>query len=300
MGNVLQVEQLKKRYRGTQRKGRGDALSGVDLHAEPGEIIGLLGPNGAGKSTLVKIVCGLVQPTSGTVTIGGAPVASRAAQSQIGYLAELFRQPPWLTADAVLTMHQRLARAEGGAAERRELLQLVDLADAAEVRVSSMSKGMQQRLGLAQALIGSPALVLLDEPTSALDPAGRALVREVLSELRSRGQAVLLSSHLLGEVELVADRVAIIARGQMIAEGSPRDLQGGGGVEFELASGTVKRTELTREEIPAEVAKLVAAGEQIYGVRELRGSLEAAYLRAIEAHGDQSPAVAPAAPGGAA
>lgn len=282
---VLATSALRKRYRGAQRKGRGDALSGVDITIEPGEILGLLGPNGAGKSTFVKIVCGLVRPSGGTATIDGKPVGTRAAQASLGYLAELFRYQPWATADALLTTHQRLAASSGGASERKELLDLVGLGDAAAVKVSAMSKGMQQRLGLAQALIGRPPLVLLDEPTSALDPVGRALVRDVLGEMRGRGQSVLLSSHLLSEVEQVADRVAIIARGRVIAEGAPSALASRGGVEFELESGVVRLPELPREAIPAEVDRLVAAGERIFGVRELRGTLEEAYLRAVDEHG---------------
>lgn len=284
MTAALVTSDLRKRYRGAQRKGRGDALGGVDLTVGEGEVVGLLGPNGAGKSTLVKIVCGLVRPTSGSALVAGEPAGTRAAAAQLGYLAELFRYQPWLTAEALLHTHQRLARSGGGANERADLLGLVGLADAAEVKVGSMSKGMQQRLGLAHALIGRPALVLLDEPTSALDPVGRALVRDVLGELRGRGQSVLLSSHLLSEVEQVADRVAIIARGELIAEGAPAELGGTGGVEFDLAGGVVRRPELRRDDIPGEIERLVAQGEQIYGVRELRGTLEQAYLRAVEAH----------------
>jgi ABC-2 type transport system ATP-binding protein len=282
---VLATADLRKRYRGAQRKGRGDALAGIDLTIEAGEIVGLLGPNGAGKSTFAKIVCGLVRPTSGTATIGGEPVGTRPAQAKLGYLAELFRYPPWATADQLLRTHQRLAMSKGGLAERGELLELVGLEGTSQVKVGAMSKGMQQRLGLAQALIGRPPLVLLDEPTSALDPVGRALVRTVLREMRERGQSVLLSSHLLSEVEQVADRVAIIARGRLIAEGSPRELAGAGGAEFELGSGIAKRPDLAREAIPDEVARLVAAGERVYGVRELRGTLEEAYLRAVAEHG---------------
>ena len=282
---VLATSALRKRYRGAQRKGRGDALGGVDLAIAPGEVFGLLGPNGAGKSTFVKIVCGLVRPSSGTATLAGHPVGTRGAQSNLGYLAELFRYPPWATADGLLRTHQRLAASSGGLTERGELLELVGLGDAAAVKVGAMSKGMQQRLGLAQALIGRPPLVLLDEPTSALDPVGRALVRDVLREMRGRGQSILLSSHLLTEVEQVADRVAIIARGTVIAEGAPDDLASRGGVEFDLASGPLRLPELSREAIPDEVARLVAAGERVFGVRELRGTLEEAYLRAVDAHG---------------
>ncbi|MBA2261420.1 MAG: ABC transporter ATP-binding protein, partial [Solirubrobacterales bacterium] len=163
---VLATRALTKRY-GTQ-----EALAGVDLEVGEGELVGLLGPNGAGKSTLVKIAAGLVHATSGSAEVAGAPAGSAAARAALGYLAELFRFPGWCTADELLRLHQRLAGSRGGAAERADLLALVDLGEAARKPVEQMSKGMQQRLGIAQALVGQPRLVLLDEPTSALDPAG--------------------------------------------------------------------------------------------------------------------------------
>jgi ABC-2 type transport system ATP-binding protein len=144
-----------------------------------------------------------------------------------------------------------------------------------------MSKGMQQRLGLAQAMIGGPRVLLLDEPTSALDPAGRRTVRELLEELRRRGVAVLLNSHLLSEVELVCDRVAIIARGEVVAAGTPAELSHAGGVEVDTAAGTRSFATATRDDVPGIVRDLVAAGEEIYGVRVLTSSLEDAYLEAV-------------------
>jgi ABC-2 type transport system ATP-binding protein len=145
-----------------------------------------------------------------------------------------------------------------------------------------MSKGMQQRLGLAQALVGSPQLLLLDEPTSALDPVGRRLVREVLLELKARGAAVLLNSHLLGEVEQVCDRVAIVDKGRLIREGSPADLAAQRGVEVETANGVRRFPEARRDDVPALVAELVADGELIYGVRVLTSTLEETYLQSVE------------------
>ena len=213
------------------------ALRGVDLEVGTGELIGLLGPNGAGKSTLVKIVCGLVRATGGSATVCGHPAGSAAAQATLGYLAELFRFPDWCTAGELLALHQELSGSDGGAAERQELLELVELADVPDRRIGDMSKGMQQRLGIAQALIGSPRLLLLDEPTSALDPAGRRTVRALLEDLRERGVSVLLNSHLLSEVELVCDRVAIIDHGSVVAAGTPAELSRPGGVEIETAAG---------------------------------------------------------------
>src|SRR5207244_12435195 len=187
-----------------------EALKGCALEVREGELVGLLGPNGAGKSTLVKIAVGLVRPSSGTAEIAGARSGSRAARAALGYLAELFRFPGWYTADEVLELHQKLAASKGGLAERKRLLELVALDQAAKRRVDGMSKGMQPRLGTAPALVGEPRLLLLDEPTSALDPVGRRTVRLLLEELRGRGVAVLLNSHLLSEVELVCDRVVIL------------------------------------------------------------------------------------------
>ena len=182
MPGALAVTGLSKRYGATH------ALRGVDLAVGEGELVGLLGPNGAGKSTLVKVACGLVRPTGGTAEVCGAPAGTAAARGSLGYLAELFRFPGWASADELLALHQRLAGSGGGAAERAELLELVGLTEARDRRIETMSKGMQQRLGLAQALIGNPRMLLLDEPTSALDPAGRRTVRALLEELRGRGR----------------------------------------------------------------------------------------------------------------
>jgi ABC-2 type transport system ATP-binding protein len=274
---ALEVSALAKRYGATH------ALRGVDLTVGEAELVGLLGPNGAGKSTLVKSACGLVRPSTGTVSVCGAPAGSPPARRALGYLAELFRFPGWTSADELLALHQRLAGSRGGAAERAELLELVGLADAASRRVETMSKGMQQRLGIAQALVGGPRLLLLDEPTSALDPAGRRIVRELLEELRRRGVAVLLNTHLLSEVERVCDRVAIIDRGRLLAEGSPDELASASGVEVQTETGTQRFEGATREDVPAIVERLVAAGERIYEVRVVRSTLEDAYLAVVEA-----------------
>ena len=264
-----------------KRYGAALALDGVDLSVAPGELVGLLGPNGAGKSTLTKIACGLVRPTSGTAHVCGAPAGSAAARRALGYLAELFRFPDWCSADEVLALHQRLAGSDGGEAERAELLSLVGLAHAREVRVAAMSKGMQQRLGIAQALVGDPRLVLLDEPTSALDPVGRRTVRDLLESLRSRGVGVLLNSHLLSEVELVCDRVIMIARGEVVAAGTPAELSHAGGVEITTGRGVRQFGQAAREDIPRLVRELVAEGEDVYEIRVVRSSLEDTYLELV-------------------
>jgi ABC-2 type transport system ATP-binding protein len=267
----------------TKRYGATTALAGVDLDVEPGELLGLLGPNGAGKSTLTKIACGLVRACSGHAEVEGAPAGSTRARSAIGYLAELFRFPDWLSADELLALHQSLAGSEGGARERMELLELVELDHARATRVDAMSKGMQQRLGIAQALVGRPRLLMLDEPTSALDPVGRRIVRDLLTGVRDRGVAVVLSSHLLSEVELVCDRVAILNGGRIVARGTPAELARPHGVEIHTGSGVRSYPRAAREEVPGIVAALVAQGEEIYEVRVLSSTLEDAYLEAVGA-----------------
>ena len=276
MAAALAVQALAKRY------GRVTALHGVDLEVGEGELVGLLGPNGAGKSTLMKIACGLVGPTGGSAAVCGARAGSSRARSSLGYLAEFFRFPGWMSADELLRLHQRLAGSTGGKAERTRLLELVALADARDRRVEQMSKGMQQRLGIAQALVGSPKILLLDEPTSALDPVGRRTVRELLEEVQAHGVAVLLNSHLLSEVELVCDRVVILRGGKIVAEGTTSELAHPRGVEIETDEGTRLVEGAKREDTPRLVAEEVAAGRRIYGVRVLSSTLEEVYLEAVE------------------
>ncbi|MEJ7791462.1 MAG: ABC transporter ATP-binding protein [Gaiellaceae bacterium] len=217
-------------------------MRGIDLELADGELFGLLGPNGAGKSTLVKIGCGLVRPSAGRALVCGTPAGSLAARGATGYLAELFRFPGWCTADEVLSLHQRLARSHGGEAER---------------------------------------VLFLDEPTSALDPAGRRTVRGILEELRARGIAVLLNSHLLSEVELVCDRVAILLDGSVVASGRPDELMRPRGVELETSKGIRVVERASREDVPRLISEAVAAGEQVFGVRVLRSTLEDVYLDAV-------------------
>jgi ABC-2 type transport system ATP-binding protein len=271
---ALAVRGLAKRY------GPIEALGGVDLEVEDGELVGLLGPNGAGKSTLTKIACGLVRPSTGRVEVGGAPAGSLEARRRLGYLAELFRFPGWTSADELLLLHQRLSGSEGGAAERTELLELVGLREARTRRVEAMSKGMQQRLGIAQALVGSPQVLLLDEPTSALDPVGRRVVRTLLEELRRRGVSVLLNSHLLSEVELVCDRVVILLAGKVVAAGTPGELAQPRGIELETDRGR-RVVAGGREDVPRIVEELVRTGERVYEARVLTSTLEEVYLEAV-------------------
>ena len=275
MPAALAVSGLAKRY------GSVEALAGVDLQVEESELVGLLGPNGAGKSTLVKIACGLVRPTAGRAEVCGARAGSREARRAMGYLAELFRFPGWMSADELLELHQRLAGSTGGERERIELLELVGLSEARSRRVEAMSKGMQQRLGIAQALVGSPRMLLLDEPTSALDPVGRRTVRELLEELQQRGVSVLLNSHLLSEIELVCDRVVILLGGKVVTAGAPHELARPRGVEIETNGGKRMYAEATRDDVPRLIAELVRDGQDVYGARVLTSTLEEVYVEAV-------------------
>ncbi len=203
----------------TKRYGRVTACQGVNLLVPAGQIFGFLGPNGAGKSTVVKILLGLVPATQGTARLLGRPYHDREVHRRIGYLPELFRYPPWLSVHEVVDWH---ARVLGIASRRRaviEALECVGLADRLHMRVKALSKGLQQRLGLAVAIVGDPDLLFLDEPTSAMDPVGRHEVGELLRAWRSRGKTIFLNSHLLAELEGLCDRVALIRQGRLLYTG---------------------------------------------------------------------------------
>src|SRR4051812_11659749 len=221
-GPAIRLDVLHKRY------GRTVALDGLTMTVERGEVFGFLGPNGAGKTTAVKLLLGLARATSGRGTVLGAPLGDRRVRARIGYLPELFRYQPWLRAREVMSLHCDLAGLPRSRweAEIADSLQLVGLVSRAGDQVGTFSKGMQQRLGLGLALLGRPDLVVLDEPTSALDPVGRTDVRAIIREVRSRGTAVFLNSHLLTEVERVCDRVAIVDRGRVLAAGRLDELLG--------------------------------------------------------------------------
>jgi ABC-2 type transport system ATP-binding protein len=213
----------------SKRFGSTIAVDSLSLTVERGEVFGFLGPNGAGKTTVVKLLLGLVRPTAGEALVLGAPIGDRQTRRQIGYLPELFRFQALLTAREVLRLHCRLLALPKTTwnEEERRALATVGLLERADGRVGTFSKGMQQRLGLAVALLGHPALVVLDEPTSALDPVGRHDVREVIRGLRERGSTVFLNTHLLAEAEHVCDRVAVIDKGTAIATGRLDELLSG-------------------------------------------------------------------------
>ncbi len=202
------------------RKVFGDkvAVEGLSLTVSQGEVFGFLGPNGAGKTTAVKMLLALIQPTAGEARLFGVPTKDANVRERVGFLPEHFRFHDWLTATEFLTLHADLYHMPRERARRRipELLDLVSLTPHATKRLRAFSKGMLQRIGLAQALLNDPDLVLLDEPTSGLDPVGRRLVRDIIAELRQQGKTVFLNSHLLSEVEITCDRVAFIKHGAVI------------------------------------------------------------------------------------
>jgi ABC-2 type transport system ATP-binding protein len=297
---VIRTDRLAKRYR------RVDALVDLTMEVGAGEVFGFLGPNGAGKTTAVKLLLGLVRPTSGGGTLLGAPLGDRRARARIGYLPELFRYQPWLRAWEVLALHARLrgrndvAATSGRAAEIARVLAAVGLTERADDLVGGFSKGMQQRLGLAVALLGHPDLVVLDEPTSALDPVGRADVRTLIRQLRDEGTAVFLNSHLLTEVERVCDRVAIVDGGRVLATGSLDELLGTDHVRIRVTDLPPDGVPLTRfgpgrpvdddwlafegvgdADVPDLVAAIVAAGGRVHAVDPGRATLEDRYFELI-------------------
>lgn len=296
---------LAKRYSGAT------ALAGLSMTVPRGEIFGFLGPNGAGKTTAVKLFVGLTRPTSGEAWLLGAPIGDRETRRQIGYLPELFRYQDWLSGWEVLHLHAQLAGLPS--AERRqdieEALDLVKLTDRSGERVGTYSKGMQQRLGLAVALLGTPELVFLDEPTSALDPVGRHDVREIIRHLKHRGVTVFLNSHLLGEVEQVCDRVAVIDRGRVIAVGTVDELRGvARRVRIRVAGLTAAAEALLprygrvildgewftilgidEEDVPGLVSGLIECGARVYAVEPARESLEDRFLQLLGGTVDADP-----------
>ena len=294
---AIQTVNLSKRF------GRTVALAGLSMTVPRGEVFGFLGPNGAGKTTSVKLLLGLLKPTSGEAWLLGRPIGDLQTRRRIGYLPELFRYQGWLSAREVLALHCELAplpRASWND-EITTALETVGLTDRAGDRVGTFSKGMQQRLGLGAALLGEPELVFLDEPTSALDPVGRHDVREIIRGLASRGTAVFLNSHLLSEVEQVCDRVAVVDHGRVIASGTMDELLSGTAVKVRVegldAAAKAKLasfgdiddegdqltfTKLKPDRVPDLVAAIVALGGRVYEVAPRHQTLEDRFLQLLE------------------
>lgn len=227
MPHAIAVEGLRKTYRsGLFRPATVQALQGVDLTLEPGRVFGLLGPNGAGKTTLVKILLGIVHATAGHAELFGISTTHHTARERIGYLPEKHTFPELLTASQMLDLYGRMGRvpAEERAARIPDLLDKVGLANEANRKIGTFSKGMLQRVGLAQALVNDPDLLFLDEPTDGVDPVGRRAIRDLLVWLRDKGTTIFINSHLLSEVEKVCGEVAIMNEGKLIRQGAITEL----------------------------------------------------------------------------
>ncbi|MCS7190084.1 MAG: ABC transporter ATP-binding protein [Fimbriimonadales bacterium] len=285
------------------------AVDNLNLQVPQGTVFGFLGPNGAGKTTTIQILIGNVYPTAGEAFVLGHPAGALAAKRRLGFLPEKFQFHDFLTAEEFLRIHGRLARMEGAQLQKRidEVLELVGLAERRKSKIREFSKGMQQRIGLAQAIIHDPDLVILDEPTSALDPLGRRRVREVVQYLKERGKTVFLNSHLLSEVERSCDQVAIIHKGRVIKQGVLEELL----VNRSVVSLELKRVEprvleaiakvarkvqpiderrvtaevADEDDVPELVRAIVEAGGALMGLQAQRETLEDLFIQVVEGEG---------------
>ncbi len=292
------------------RKEFGDniAVKGLTLQVEQGEVFGFLGPNGAGKTTSIKMFLGLVTPTSGTGTLLGEPLGHRGARARAGFLPEHFRFHDWLSAQEFLTLHGQLHGVAPAPLKKRieDLLELVGLIPFRHKHLRTYSKGMLQRVGLAQALINEPALVFLDEPTSGLDPVGRRLVRDIIRDLKSAGTTVFLNSHLLSEIEITCDRVAFIKHGEVVRVSELKTLVDGETSVTIRARGLTAATlaglsawgqglradgeqvtlTITAETVlPAITRYLVAQGAEVYALTPQKLSLEDLFIQTVGTDG---------------
>ncbi len=300
---AIETHGLRKVY------GEKVAVEDVTIDVPTGEVFGFLGPNGAGKSTTMKMLLGLAAPSAGTAKLLGQPLGSVAARRRIGFLPEQFRFHEWLRGVEFLDFHGELCGLSRAERRRRipEVLEVVGLTGRGQDRLRTYSKGMLQRIGLAQALINDPALVFLDEPTSALDPIGRREVRDIIRDLKARGMTVFLNSHLLSEVETVCDRVAIVDRGRVVRYGPldellresldvtltlgahdvsvTRQIEVFGAIEGDEPDGHHRELRVrldSLDDVPQLVAMLARTGVTIYGVTPRRRTLEDVFLGAVE------------------
>ncbi len=299
---ALETHELRKEF------GDNVAVRGLSLQVQQGEVFGFLGPNGAGKTTSIKMLLGLVSPTSGTARLLGAPLGDRAARAKIGFLPEHFRFHDWLTAREFLTLHGQLYGIASVRLRERtaELLELVGLTPFQHKQFTTFSKGMLQRVGLAQALLNDPQLVFLDEPTSGLDPVGRRLVRDIIRDLRDLGATVFLNSHLLSEIEITCNRVAFIKHGEVIRVTDLKTIVDGetsvtiraAGLTPEALAGLaqwgrdiradgdhITLTVTDDSALPAITRHLVTHQAEVYAVTPQRLSLEELFIQIVGTDG---------------
>ncbi len=300
MNDALAIEthELRKVF------GEQAAVKGLTLQVKQGEVFGFLGPNGAGKTTSIKMLLGLVTPTSGGARLLGAPLGDRITLGKMGFLPEHFRFQEWLSAQEFLELHGRLYGMEAHDLRRRidELLERVGLSEFRGKYLRTFSKGMLQRIGLAQALLNRPRLVFLDEPTSGLDPVGRRLVRDIIRELREQGTSVFLNSHLLSEIEVTCERVAFIRHGEVIRTLELSSLDRGqinvviraARLSPEICPGlsrwakdvavdgdTIRMTLFSEASMPEITRYLVAQGAEVFAINPQRASLEEIFIETV-------------------
>ena len=306
MAAVIEFHHVTKIYKRLFSEEKLAALSDVSFETAPGQVCAFLGPNGAGKTTSISILMGFFFPTSGQVRVFGHPPGDTRAKEQIGFLPENFAFHKFLTAPKLLRFHLQLAGRNPAAAEKLipDLLAKVKLNGYENLKIGKYSRGMVQRIGIAQALLCNPQLIVLDEPTSGLDPAGRREVLQLLTQLKAEGKTIFLSSHILPEVEQIADHVIIINRGKMVRSGLLRDLLATGGqveiladrVPEELAQSTLRGAivepapqgvrvlvDVTRKREAVE--SLWAAGCDVIAMTPLRSTLEELFLKEVDRPG---------------
>jgi ABC-2 type transport system ATP-binding protein len=311
---AIEIESLTKDYPfGFLHLKTKRSLEGLTMRVEDGEVFGFLGPNGAGKSTTIKLLVGLIFPTAGTASILGRPISDVAMHQDIGYLPEQPYFYDYLTAAELLDYFARFHNLK--AAERRErverLLKKVGLETARKIQLRKFSKGMLQRVGLAQAILHDPKVVILDEPMSGLDPLGRREVRDIILELKREGRTILFSTHILSDAEMLCDRVGVIVGGKLRGVGAPDEIVGikahGMEILFEhrgdaagevatlletaTRSGNRYRMRMEEAELYATIEKLREAGAQILQVTQIKASLEEYFMHLIEADRAQAAAV---------
>ena len=271
---AVQIENISKTFPVPLRRQRVVAVKNLSLSVQPGEVYGLLGPNGCGKSTTLKILLGLVTPNSGRALVFGKDSREYRSRRDVGFLPENPYFHKFLTAAELLTFHGKICGLSGKKLTARidELIDLVGLRDARDRRVGGFSKGMLQRIGLAQALVHDPGLIVLDEPTAGVDPAGSHQIRDLILDLKKRGKTILLTSHLLEQVQEICDRVGIMARGEMIREGPLEDL-------VRVKNQTEFVIENATPELAAQIQSLVAASRaSLIAARQPERSLETVFL----------------------
>lgn len=304
--SAIETSHLRKDYGGTFGRGAFTAVQDLSFSVPRGQVFGFLGPNGAGKTTTINMLLGNIKPTSGSATLLGSPLGDLDARTRLGFLPEKFQFHDFLTAEEFLDLHGKLYGMGLKARQKRipEVLDQVKLYDRRKSKLSEFSKGMQQRAGLAQAILNDPELVILDEPTSALDPLGRREVREIVAGLKERGKTVLLNSHLLGEIEMTCDQVAILKKGEVIRVGTMDDLLAAPTTvemrvqnispalvkSLEALARTVRvdGTEISvgigdEAVIPDLAAAVVGHGGRLLSLIPKRESLEDLFIRVVEA-----------------